>query len=64
MFNFDTAIDAYQDFNKRVIEKTPLTADVKKNLIDGVEIQTVLVKSWLVQTEKTFKIMANKFTKA
>lgn len=64
MFNFDTAIDAYQDFNKRVIEKALLTDEVKKTLIDGVEIQTVLVKSWFVQAEKTYKTLFAKTAKA
>lgn len=62
MFNYDSLIDTVQNFNKSLVEKFPINADVKKNLVDGIEIQTVLVKSFLVQSEKTYKQIANLYT--
>jgi hypothetical protein len=61
MFNYDTLIDTYEKVSKTAIEKTPLTAEVKKNLIEGVEIQSVMVKSLLVHGEKTFKQTVSAF---
>jgi hypothetical protein len=63
MFKFDTMIDTIQNVNKQLVEKMPFADELKKNINEGLEIQSVLVKSWLVHSEKTYKTMTESFWK-
>ena len=61
MYNFNTIVDAIQDAKKSFIEKLHLAEEVKTGLIETVDTQTVVIKTYYVETEKTMKLLANNF---